>query len=75
MGAAFYIMAILGCGDGQFACQEARIIDARFESAAACVAATRGMLERHSDMAYPVLVARCRPGTSVMASARERPRG
>lgn len=75
MGAAYFIMAILGCGDGQADCREVRLVQTRYESAASCAAATSAMLYRNSDVDYPVLMARCRPAGPIMAANPGRPRG
>jgi hypothetical protein len=56
----FYIMAILGCGDGSAACSEARIEPVRYESAAQCRAALPAALARHTDLEYPTIAANCR---------------
>jgi len=75
MGAAYFIMAILGCGDAQADCREVRLVETRYESAAACAAATSAMLYRNSDIDYPVLMSRCRPAGPIMAANQAKPRG
>ena len=40
MGPAFYVMAILGCGEADTACQQVGVTQAQYESADACTAAT-----------------------------------
>lgn len=62
MGPAFYVIAILGCGEGDVACEEVKLAPARYESMAACTAATEAAMVEHSDVAYPVVVAQCRHG-------------
>jgi len=59
-----YVMAILGCGEGEAACQEARLAQARYQSQAECVAATEAELPRHEDLRFPVVVAQCRPANA-----------
>lgn len=59
MGPAGYLIAILGCGEGEANCQPVAIQPARYESRAACMAATDDALAS-ADAAYPVLVADCR---------------
>ncbi len=61
MGPAFYIMAILGCGEAEAPCQTVATVPARYESQAACNAATEDALAEHAgDALYPVVVAQCR---------------
>lgn len=59
MGPAIFLMAIMGCGEGEASCQPVRQLDTRYESQAACVAATEGALSRNLDVDYPVVVAQC----------------
>ena len=66
MGPAIYVMAILGCGEGGDVCEPVATAPVRYESEAACNAATASMIERHSDALFPVVVAECRKaGTAV----------
>ena len=60
MGPAFYIMAILGCGEADAACEPVATVATRYESAAECNAATEAEIARHSDVLFPVVVAQCR---------------
>lgn len=69
MGPASFVLAILGCGEGQANCQPVGIAPARYESRAACLAATEDALAR-ADVAYPVLVADCRAAGVQAASVR-----
>lgn len=55
-----FVMAILGCGEGDMPCDEVRLAPSRYESQAACMAATEAVLARESDLLYPVVVAQCR---------------
>ncbi len=59
MEPVFYVMAILGCGDDQLQCREARVEPVRYQSAAQCHAATAQVLPRHADLSFPVIVAAC----------------
>jgi hypothetical protein len=59
MGPAAFIIAIMGCGEGDAPCDQIRLLDTRYESQAACSAATDAALLRHGDADYPVVVARC----------------
>ena len=55
-----YVMAILGCGEGDLDCAELRVAPSRYESQAACLAATEAEIMRAADVDYPVVVAQCR---------------
>lgn len=62
MQAAFFIMAIMGCGEGEGACQQLRLLDTRYQSQAACAADTQAVVTRFVDADYPVVVAQCVAG-------------
>ena len=64
MGPAFYVIAILGCGEADAACQQVSVADAVYQSVDACNAATADALAEHVDLAFPVVVAQCMPGDS-----------
>lgn len=74
-GAVFYVMAILGCGDGESQCQAVRFADTPYVSAAACNAAGPDLLMRNSDLAFPVLMTECRPSGQAMVAVETRPAG
>ena len=59
MGPSIFIIAIMGCGEGEAPCQQVRTLEARYESQAACTAATEAAVTRNSDVDYPVVVAQC----------------
>ena len=67
-----YVMAILGCGEGDLPCAELRLASSRYESQAECLAATEVEIIRHGDLDYPVIVAQCRrsdaPAETLQAS-------
>jgi len=75
MGPAFYIMAILGCADSETACQQVRLAEAQYATEEACNSATSAMLYQNSDVAFPVVMAECRPASRSMAANEGRPRG
>jgi hypothetical protein len=50
----------MGCADGGAACQQVALAPSRYESAAACEAATGGVLAGSTDFDFPTVVARCR---------------
>lgn len=60
MSVAFYVIAILGCGEGNLPCEQVRVADIRFESREACQAATETQLSRFEDLQFPLVVAECR---------------
>ena len=59
MGPGIFLIAIMGCGEGDAPCQQVRTLEARYESQAACTAATEAAATRNSDVDYPVVVAQC----------------
>jgi hypothetical protein len=63
-----FLIAILGCGEGDAPCRQVRMLEARYESQAACTAATEAALVQNSDVDYPVVAAEC-----VAAGARATP--
>ena len=66
MGSVFYVIAIMGCGDGQAQCAQQRIEPARYYSAAQCRAAMPAALMRNTDIDFPTISAACRQvGTSL----------
>jgi hypothetical protein len=60
MGPAFYILAILGCGEGESSCEQIATAGSSYESVDACNQASEGALMGHTDAAFPVVVAQCR---------------
>ena len=59
MGPAIFIIAIMGCGEGDSPCQQVRTLEARYESQAACTAATEAVLSQNVDVDFPVVAAEC----------------
>ena len=60
MSAAIFLMAIMGCGEGDASCQQVRLVETRYETQAACMAETETVLGRSLDVDYPVVLAECR---------------
>lgn len=60
MGPAIYVLAILGCGEADTACQQVSVADTVYQSEAACNDATAEAVERNADLLFPVVVAQCR---------------
>jgi len=54
-----FIIAIMGCGEGDAPCRQVRMLEARYESQAACVSATEAALTENTDVDYPVVAAEC----------------
>lgn len=55
----YFLIAILGCGESDASCETVKTLETRYESRAACTAATEAAVTRHSDVDYPVVVAQC----------------
>lgn len=70
MGPVSFIIAIMGCADGGASCQQVAIAPVRYESAAACEAATANVLAGSTDLDFPTLVARCQSAKSPAAVQR-----
>ena len=69
MEPVFFVMAILGCGDGNADCREARLDTVRYSTAAQCRAAMPDALAHHTDLSYPVIAANCRASGPAIARA------
>ena len=72
MGPGFFFIAILGCADGSAACTPVATMPTRYESRAACAAATGATLAANTEFDFPTLLAECRPGNTPAASRTER---
>jgi hypothetical protein len=59
MGAGLFLIAILGCGEADAPCAEVGRLETRYESRAACTAASEAALAQTNDVDYPVVVAEC----------------
>jgi hypothetical protein len=59
MGPGIFLIAIMGCGEGDGPCQQVRMLEAHYVSRAACIAATEAAVTQNSDVEYPVVVAQC----------------
>jgi hypothetical protein len=71
----YFVMAIMGCADGSTQCAEARVVPVRYASVAQCQAAMPAMLERNSDIDYPVISAACRSNRPQLVQANPQRRG
>lgn len=72
MDPLFYVMAIMGCGDGSTACQQARVEVAQYRTIGECQRAMPAALARNSDIDYPVVSAACRATGERMAQTTTR---
>ncbi|MGY2734254.1 hypothetical protein [Sphingomonas sp. UYP23] len=70
MDPLFYVMAIMGCGDGSSACQQARVEQVQYHSIGECQRAMPAALARNSDVDYPVVTASCRATGERMAQTK-----
>jgi hypothetical protein len=59
MGPGIFLIAIMGCGEADAPCQQVRMLEARYESQAACTAATDAAVAQNTDVDFPVVVAQC----------------
>lgn len=65
----FYVMAIMGCGDGNVQCTEARVVPVQYASMAQCRAALPDQLAQNTDVPYPMIGAACRSQGEQIAKA------
>lgn len=70
MNPALYVIAILGCGEGEAPCQPVQVAETRYESRAACLAATEGALARFTGLDFPIVVAECRAEGAAASTLR-----
>jgi hypothetical protein len=69
MGPVFYVMAIMGCGDGAAMCEQVAREDTVYQSEAACYEDTDTALIRASSQPYPMIMAECREVSRQVAEA------
>jgi hypothetical protein len=72
MEAGYFIIAILGCGDGAMACRTVATPPVHYASEQACLAARGDALMANSDLDFPTLLAECLP-MAPRASAGDSP--
>lgn len=72
MGAGYFVIAILGCGDGSAACTPVATVSTHYATEQQCNAATTDALTKNSDFDFPTLVARCRSVDAPVTSAAGR---
>ena len=71
MGAGLFLIAIMGCADGSAACTPVATMPTRYESRAACAAATSAALGASTEFDYPTIVAECRPAAAPASADRQ----
>jgi hypothetical protein len=67
MGPAYFVLAILGCGEGDAPCRQVAVTPMTYASQSACMSATGSAVEKYQDAPYPVVVAQCRSAKSTIA--------
>lgn len=70
----FFVMAILGCGDGNGQCTTARTVPTHYTTMAQCQAALPTQLAANTDIPFPVISADCRRQGVEVAQAGSKPR-
>jgi hypothetical protein len=75
MGPVFYVMAIMGCGDGATMCEQVARGDDVYRSEAACYAQSEQALIRASGEPYPLILAECQQVSRQVAERMESRRG
>ena len=73
MGPAYFVIAIMGCGDGGVACQTVATPAAHYATEHACLAARDEALIANSDLDFPTLLATCQAVTPKETSAKPGP--
>ena len=73
MGPAYFIIAILGCGDGGVACQTVAAPAAHYADEQSCLAARDEALMANSDLDFPTLLAQCVPVSPKATAAKPQP--
>jgi hypothetical protein len=59
MGPGIFLIAIMGCGEADAPCHQVRTLETRYESRAACTAASDAAVAKAADVDFPVVVAQC----------------
>lgn len=69
MGPAYFVIAIMGCGDDAVGCRTVATPAAHYVSEQACLAARGDILMANSDLDFPTLLAQCLPVTAKATAA------
>ena len=75
MGPAYFVIAIMGCGDGAVACQTVAAPAAHYATEQACLAARDDALMANSDLDFPTLTAHCLAVTRKASAGSPEPVG
>jgi hypothetical protein len=67
MGPGYFVLAILGCGEGDAPCRQVAVTGMTYASQSACMSATNRAVEQYQDAPYPVVVAQCRRAKGTIA--------
>ena len=59
MGPGIFLIAIMGCGDGDAECRQLRLLETQYGSRAECMAASEGALIQNGNVDYPTVLAQC----------------
>lgn len=60
MGPAVFVIAILGCGEAEAACEQVATVPVRYSDFAECTRATEDALAASGGLDFPVVVAQCK---------------
>ena len=74
MGPAYYVIAILGCGDASAACAPAATMPAHYATRQQCEAQVGAALAANTDLDFPTLEAECRQVNQPVSSRSDKPR-
>jgi hypothetical protein len=61
MGPVYFVIAIMGCGDGAVDCRTVATPPTHYASEQACMAARADTLAANNDLDFPTLLAECVP--------------
>lgn len=75
MGPGYFILAIMGCGDGAAMCEEIQRLEPVYRSEYECLADSEAALHAASASPYPMIVAECQQLSPQIAQARLSPEG
>lgn len=73
MEAVYYVIAIMGCGDGSQQCTPVATVSTHYASQEACAAGTQQALLANNDLDFPTLVAECRATKASASASSDRP--
>ena len=73
MGPAYFVIAIIGCGDGATSCQTVAAPAAHYATEQACLAARTDALMANTDLDFPTLLAQCLPVSRKASTGEPRP--